>query len=194
MKRFLLIFAFFALALTQANAQEPNEVREKPHEENVILRWANFALLAIGLGYLIAKNLPPFFRARTGEIQKGIVEAQAVKRDAEKRAAEMEARLAALGSEIEQFRAQARAEMEQESARIAESTRRALEKVKQQTELEIQTAGKIAQRELKNFGARLALELAESRIRATLDSRAQDALIQDFVHDLSSSNGEASRN
>jgi len=182
MKRLLFVLL---LAAAAAFAQESKE-KESGGEANLALKWANFVVLAIGIGYLIAKTLPPMFHSRTEEIQKGIKEAQLLKQDAEKRAAGMETRLAALGSEIEQFRAQARAEMEQESARIAESTRRELEKIQQQTELEIQTAGKIAQRELKAFGAKLALELAEARIRASLDRGAQDALFQDFVQGLAS--------
>ena len=78
----------FALTLS---AQE----KESGGELNMGWKWANFAILVIGLGYLIGKNLPPVFRSRTEEIQKGIVEAQAMKRDAEKRAAEMDARLKA---------------------------------------------------------------------------------------------------
>jgi F-type H+-transporting ATPase subunit b len=184
MKRLLpLLLLFGALAF----AQERNEERETNHEENLTLRWINFAILAGGLGYLISKNLPPLLRSRTDEIQKGIVEAQAQKKDAEKRAAEMESKLAALGDEIEKFRARARAEMQQESARIAESAKRDLEKIGQQTQLEIETAGKIAQRELKAFGAKLALDLAEARIRGTLDEPTQDALVKNFVKDLGAS-------
>jgi F-type H+-transporting ATPase subunit b len=182
MRRFLLVLALSAAALS---AQD----QESAGEKGLGWKWANFALLAIGLGYLVRKNLPPMFRARTEEIQKGIVEAQALKRDAEKRAAEMQAKLAALGDEIEKFRTQARAEMEQESARVAEETRRQVEKLQRQTELEIETAGKLAQRELRSYAARLALELAETRIRGLLDAKTEGALIQDFVHDL-----EASKN
>lgn len=190
MKRLLFILL---LAAAAAFAQESKE-KESGGEADLALKWANFAVLAIGTGYLIAKTLPPMFRSRTEEIQAGIKEAQALKQDAERRAAEMEARLAALGTEIEKFRSQARAEMEQESARIAESTKRELEKIQQQTELEIQTFGKISQRELKGFGAKLALELAEARIRASLDAGAQAALFKDFVQGLASSNGEAAKN
>ncbi len=182
MKRLLLVFALFAIALS---AQEKEDAGEK----YLGWKWANFAIVAIGLGYLVAKNLPPMFRTRTEEIQKGIVEAQAMKRDAEKRAAEMQAKLDSLGADIEKFRTQARVEMEQESARIAEETGRQIEKLKRQTALEIETAGKIAQRELRSYAAKVALELAETRIRGMLDAKTEGALIQDFVRDL-----EASKN
>jgi F0F1-type ATP synthase membrane subunit b/b' len=182
MKRILLTLAVFAATLS---AQDT----ELPENRNEGWQWANFVLLVIGLGYLMSKFLPPMFRSRTEEIQKGIVEAQALKRDAEKRAAEMDARLKALGDEIEKFQAQSRAEMQQESARLAEQTKQQLEKVQRQTELEIETAGKIAQRELRSYAAKFALELAETRIRELLDAKTEGVLIQDFVHDL-----EASKN
>jgi F0F1-type ATP synthase membrane subunit b/b' len=181
-KRLLLIFALAAVTLS---AQDT----ELPENRNEGWQWANFALLVVGLGYLMSKFLPPLFRSRTEEIQKGIVEAQALKRDAEKRAAEMDARLKALGDEIEKFKAQSRAEMEQESARITEQTRQQLEKWQRQTELEIETAGKIAQRELRSYAARFAIELAETRLQSLLDAKTEGVLIQDFVHDL-----EASKN
>lgn len=152
-------------------------------------KWANFILLALGLAYLVRKYLPPVFRSRSEEIQKGIREAQELKRDAEARAAEMERKLAALGEEIEKFSAQARSEMEQESVRIAENTQRQLEKLQKQAELEIETAGKVAQRELRAYAAKLALELAEARIRKMLDPKTDAALVEEFVRDL-----EASKN
>ena len=55
--------------------------------------------------------------------------------------------------------------------------------------MEIETAGKIAQRELKIYAAKLALDLAEQRIRGRLDPATEAGLIDDFVQDL-----EASRN
>ena len=179
MKRLAIAFALFSVG---AFAQEGEASRNLDG-----WKWANFAILVIGLGYLMAKYLPPLFRSRTQEIRKGITEAQALKRDAEARAAAVEAKLAALGAEIEKFRVQARAEMEQEAARIAENTSRHLEKLQRQAELEIETAGKIVQRELRGYAAKLALELAETRIRRSLDPRTDGALIEEFVHDLGAS-------
>jgi F-type H+-transporting ATPase subunit b len=179
MTRILLVLL---LAAVGASAQEKSE------EASELWKWSNFAILAVGLGYLVAKNLPPFFRARTTEIQKGISESQKIKRDAEARASEMEARLASLGAEIEKFRSGAHAEMEQEGARIREETARHIQKLQQQVEQEIETAGKLARRELKAYAAKLALDLAEQRIRTRLDAAAENGLVEDFVKDLGSQN------
>src|SRR5262245_5874476 len=98
MRRLMLAFV---LACATLAAQEPAEAKGEPAEQasehasegsTDVWKWANFVILAIGLGYLIVKNLPPFFQSRTKEIQAGIAEAQQLKRDADKRAAEIDAR------------------------------------------------------------------------------------------------------
>ena len=60
---------------------------EAPMPNEIWWKWANFALLAGGLGYLISKHAGPFFRSRTEEIQKGIQDAAKVRAEAEARAA-----------------------------------------------------------------------------------------------------------
>jgi F-type H+-transporting ATPase subunit b len=179
MKRLLLltVLACASLSAAESNATE---------EASSMWKWANFAILAVGLGYLMVKNLPPFFRSRTGEIQKGISEAQQMKRDAEKRAAEMDARLKALGADVENFRANASVEMKQESERIRQETATQIKRMEEQSAVEIESATKTARRELKEYAADLALELAEQRIRGRLDGPTESALVDGFVTDLSS--------
>jgi F-type H+-transporting ATPase subunit b len=157
--------------------------------EDLTLTWINFAILVGVGGYFLAKSLPPFFRSRTSEIQKGILEAQQIKREAEARMREVEAKLAALGAEIEKFRSEAHAEMEQEGARIRQETARQIQKLGEQAEREIETAGKLARRQLQAYAAQLSLDLAEERVREKLTPPVENGLIEDFVADL-----EASRN
>jgi F-type H+-transporting ATPase subunit b len=194
-KRFLIATLFCAAMLTaprvlHAQAQPQGEEHvggvavETPADETTVWKGINFGLLAIGLGYLLGKTLPPFFRSRTADIQKDIVEAAAMRRDAEQRAAAIEQRVSALGADIEAFRTQSRAEMEQEAARIREETARLIEKVQRQAGSEIETAGKAARRELQAYAAKLALDLAEQRIRMRLDPPTASGLVQDFVRDL----------
>jgi F-type H+-transporting ATPase subunit b len=191
MKR--LVLAVFLLgacgvcAYAQENREAAAQSEQAPEQSGdkwIVWKWANFAILAAGLGYLMSKHLPQFFHSRTESIQKGISEAQQTKHEAEKRAAAMEARLHALGAEIERFRVDAQAEMEQESSRIREETGKQIEKLQQQAEQEIESAGKTARRDLKAYAAELALQLAEQRIRTRLDATAEAGLVEDFIHDL----------
>jgi F-type H+-transporting ATPase subunit b len=180
-KKLLLLGAFATLCL----AQEQAGGSASSNEPSAAWKWANFAILAVGLGYLMAKSLPSFFRARTESIQKDIATARKTKEEAERRAAEMDARLAALGQEIEKFRSQARAEMEQEGERIRRETAAQIHHLEQQAESEIESASKAARAELRALAARLALDLAEQRIRARVDDRAEASLVENFVSDLS---------
>ncbi len=185
MKRFVLILLLTLGAACILPAQESGQPKkEEKSEASDIWKWANFVILAAGLGYLINKHMPPMFRARTTEIQKDISEAQAVKNDAESRAAAVDARVQALGAEMERFRAQSKIEMQQESDRIRQETARQIARHDTQATQEIEAAGKTARRELKEYAAKLALELAEQRIRARVDDRTESALVDAFVADL----------
>ena len=147
-------------------------------------KWANFVLLVVGLGYLIAKTLPPLFKSRTEEIQKGIAEARAIKQDADKRAADVTARTATLGADIERFRVEAKAEMQQEGERIRQETAAQIARLEHQAQQEIEMSGKIARRELKSYAAKLSLDLAEQRVRERLDANTEQGLVDAFIQDL----------
>ena len=149
-----------------------------------VWKWVNFVILAAGLGYLMAKHLPAIFQSRTASIRKSIDEAQKAKREAEERAAAMERRLGALGAEIEKFRTQAQAEMQQEGERIRQETAVQIRSLERQAELEIESAGKSARRDLQAYAASLALDLAEQRIRARINPDVDAALVDGFVSDL----------
>ena len=154
-------------------------------------KWANFVLLVAGLGYLIAKTLPPLFKSRTearaarrATIEKGIAEARAIKQDADKRAADVAARTAALGADIERFRVEAKAEMQQEGERIRQETAAQIARLENQAQQEVEMSGKIARRELKSYAAKLSLDLAEQRIRERLSPKTEQELVDAFIHDL----------
>ncbi|MEO7651815.1 MAG: hypothetical protein ABIZ80_15235 [Bryobacteraceae bacterium] len=147
-------------------------------------KWANFAILAAGLGFLIAKNAPPFFASRSREIRLGIEEAQRLKEDAEARSAKMDFRLAAISREVEALRKSAREEAAQEGERIRTETKRELAKIQSQTDQEIASTLKAAQMELRAYSANLALEMAREQIKAQMNPAVQDTLVNGFLSDL----------
>ena len=153
-------------------------------EVNVGWKWANFVILVAGLGYLLAKALPPLFKSRTEEIQKGIAEARAIKQDADKRAADVAARTATLGADIERFRVEAKAEMQQEGERIRQETAAQIARLEHQAAEDIEMTGKLARRELKSYAAKLSLDLAEQRVRERLDPATEQGLVDAFIQDF----------
>ena len=152
-------------------------------------KFANFVILVGGLGYLLAKNAGPFFRARTASIQQGITEAAQVKAEAEARAKEIETRVTHLSADVHTMKQQSREEMAAENARLQAETERQLAKIHSQAQAEIASAAKLASAELQAFSAQLALELAETQIQARMNPELQHALADAFVQDLRSKPG-----
>jgi F-type H+-transporting ATPase subunit b len=157
---------------------------ESGHGGLELWKWANFLVLAGGLGYLVGKNAGPFFSARSHQIRKDMVEAQEARREAETRAADVDRRLAALDSEIAALRADSQREAQAETERLARHTASEIAKIQANAEREIASAGKAARTELKRYAAELAIALAEQRLRDRITPETQHALVRGFVRDL----------
>jgi F-type H+-transporting ATPase subunit b len=177
----LMLFVFASLAF----AQEGKSSESKSAEPDMTRwKWANFAILVAGLGYLVVKQGGPYFAARSQEIRKGIEEAQKLRADADARAAAMDAKLASLTADVETTRKASREEAAQEDARIRQETERDLAKVQANVDHEIASALKAAQLELKRYSAQLAVDLAGTRVREAMTPAAQDTLVRNFVTEL----------
>jgi F-type H+-transporting ATPase subunit b len=175
------------LALTSyALPQEATVQKENAEHGDPWLgwKWANFLILAAGLGYLIGKNVPPLFKKQSNEIQGALREAAQAKEEAAAYAAGIDARLASLQNEIEKLRVSARTDMAVESDRINRETEHQLQRVREQTAQEIELLTRNATAELRKYAAELALSLAEQRIRSRMNPDTQQRLAEGFVHDL----------
>jgi F-type H+-transporting ATPase subunit b len=193
--RVLALLALLACSAFAAQEPSPERVEQEAretehhgqHEGNaneLLWKIANFAILAAGIGYLLAKNVPPMFRSRTEEIQKGIKEAARMRDDAEARAADIERRMQNLGREVDEIRDSAGKEFAQEGERIAAENTQHLARVQAQAEHEIAAAAKSARQQLKAFSADLALQLAVDKIKSQMAPATQDAMLEGFVKDL----------
>ena len=197
----LWMTVFGLVAIAPAPAQEhPEKAAEKAEEKAgehgsessgegeqggmEIWKWANFAILAGGLGYLIGKNAGPFFAGRTQQIRREMIEAGEMRKQAEARAMEVERRLASLENEIAAMRTEAKGEAEAETERLSRHTAAEIAKVQLHAEQDIAAAGKAARMELKRYSAELAVQLAEQKIRVRMNPDIQDSLVMGFVKDL----------
>jgi len=178
--------AMFAACLLLQAQSSPSQTETKKEAEEVspIWAWANFAMLAAALGYLVVKKGGPWFTARSLAIRKGIAEAEEIREDAEARAAEVDRRLAGLGAEVEALRSNARHEQAAEAERIRQQTATDLARIQEHAAREIDAAGKTARVELKRYAAQLAVDLAEQKIRRQMTPDVQSALVENFVRNL----------
>jgi F-type H+-transporting ATPase subunit b len=187
MKRLLgaVIWAGLVVAVPAGFAQEGESAKEASaggHEE--MWKWANFLVLAGIIGYFVGKNGGPFFAARSRQIRKDLIEAAEVRKDAEARAADVDRRLAHLEADIAGLRAESQREAQEEMERIRQRTVGEVAKIEANAGQEIASAGKAARMELKRYAAKLAIGLAEHKIRDRMTPQVQDELAGDFVREL----------
>jgi len=175
--------AFASYALPQ-EAPAANENHAEQGDPMIWWKWANFAILAVGLGYLTGKHVPPLFRKQSQEIQNALAESAKIKQEAAAYAAGVEARLANLQSEIQKLREAAHAEMIAESERIRRETEHHVQRIREQSVEEMALMTRAAKQELRKYAAELAIRLAEQRIRFRMNPETQEQLVDGFLHDL----------
>jgi F-type H+-transporting ATPase subunit b len=187
--------ACFAQQNLPEEAEKVGETGPKNEKEPAMI-WqvANFVLLVGSLGYLIAKKAPPFFAARNEQITREIAQAQKLHAEAEQRAAEVDRKLAHLGADIAELRAASQAEIAAEGERQRQRTAAEIAKIQEHTRQEIEVAGKAARADLKRYATELAINLAETKIRARMTPETQDGLVQGFIRDLEPPRSEAKGN
>jgi len=183
---------FFCAAVLATPLLAAEEGTGGAEEGSGILIWKvlNFLILAGLLGWLIAKNLGPALAARSKGIAEGLEAGEKAKREAEVRAAAVQAKLANLEQEIAAMRTSSKTERDREADRIRRDAQAEIARMLAQAELEIASAGKQAGLELKRYAAKLALDLAEQKVRARMSPEAEAGLLAGFLSSLESSAGD----
>jgi F-type H+-transporting ATPase subunit b len=190
-KRLLLAIwiAVLAAALpVAALAAEPAKKEAEQSGEGNLKKWewANFLLLAVGLGYLIRKHAGPYYAARAAGISKNLEDSERTAKDAAARAADVDRRLASLDVEIAALREESKKEAAAEVERFKQQTAAEIAKIGVNGEQEIRAAQKAARLDLQRYAAQLAVELAEQKVRARMNAGTEDRLVVGFVRDLQS--------
>jgi F-type H+-transporting ATPase subunit b len=158
------------------------------HQAYLLAIVINFALIAFLVYWFARKSVPAAFRNRTQSIQQALEEARAASQDANRRLAEIEARLRKLDVEIGTMQAAAEKEAEAEEARIQKAAEEEMDKVVAASKAEIAAAAKQARRELTAHTADLAIALARKQIN--VDAGTDQELVRNFAGRLSGNSGK----
>jgi F-type H+-transporting ATPase subunit b len=181
----LTLFAGLILLPVLANAQNAAQHRESETQEvDQLMKWEviNFAIFAIGLGFVIVKTAPAFFNARSADIQRAIKEATGLKMEADLRYSEVDRKMANLAGEMEKIRAEAKAEMQREHERMLNETKQEIEHIHRNVAAESEGLQAEGALKVRQHTTHLALALAERRLRDRFTGANADDLLQDFVN------------
>jgi F-type H+-transporting ATPase subunit b len=161
------------------------------HQVHLLMFVANFLIIAFLIYWFARKSVPAALRNRTESIQRALEEGRAASADANRRLADIEARLSKLDSEIASMQAQSEKEAEAEEARIKQAAEDDIRKVVRAAEQEIASAAKQARRDLTTHTADLAVALARKQIQ--VDAATDQLLVRNFSGKLSSGSGGKDR-
>jgi F-type H+-transporting ATPase subunit b len=147
-------------------------------------KFANLAIFT-GLGiYILRKPISAALASRRDAIQQELVTAQNERDQAVARVAEADALLSRLDDDVRKVQEQAREEATSERQRIAAATAREIEKLKQQAQREMETADKLARKELRQFLAEKSVQVARESIRIQMRPEDDTALIRERIGEL----------
>ena len=153
-----------------------------PEASSVAFEDFNFVLLAGIILFYAARLLPGFFRGRQQELDKHLTEARVATEEATERLAAVEKRLGRLDQEIEQLRSKAEQDSAGDEQRVKDSIEEERKKIVASAEQEIGAMASTAERNLRKFGAEIAIARATGKLQL---SEADDrTLIHDFATSL----------
>jgi F0F1-type ATP synthase membrane subunit b/b' len=132
----------------------------------------------------LRKKINEALLARRDAIKQELLAAQAAREQALARVAEADDLLTRLDEHVGAIHKQATQEAEAERKRLAESTVLEKEKLKQQAQREVETANKLARKELRQFLAKRSVELARESVQKQMRPEDDTLLIKESIGDL----------
>jgi F0F1-type ATP synthase membrane subunit b/b' len=149
-----------------------------------VWRFLNLAIfVTLGVMFLRSK-ISDALATRRQAIQQELIAAQNERETALTKLGEADSLLSRLDADMRRVREQAQEEAKAERQRLATSTDREIEKLKQQGQREVETAGKVARKELRQYLAQRSIEFARESIRHQMRPEDDTALIRENIGDL----------
>jgi F-type H+-transporting ATPase subunit b len=177
----LLMVFFMALPVLAAEGAEPDPADSTA---GLIFRWLNFLIVFGGIAYLIAKHGGAFFRGNAKEIAASIVEATAVKTEAERELREVETKIARLDRDVAEIREEARRNWAAESERLYASGQSEIEKIAHAAREELAASERAAQQQVRAIAASMAVERAGALVSSMMNAEVRARMFQSFLSEL----------
>ena len=149
----------------------------------------NLALFVGVVAFLTRKMIPEALKNRAARIEKELDESNRLRREAQARYDELEARLNRFEAEFDEMRADATRASEREVALIGERAENEVAQIKAGAEKAIRDEVNAARAALHQQAVSLALNVAEEQLRGRINAADQDRLARDLLGTVKEANG-----
>jgi len=149
-----------------------------------IWKFLNLAIFLAAAIYVLRSKINEALLSRRDVIKQELITAQNEREHALARLTETEDLLSRMDEHVGAIHKQAQQEAESEKQRLAEAMAREISKLKQQGEREVETANKLARKELRQFLAQRSIELARESVRRQMRPEDDTLLIKENLGDL----------
>jgi F-type H+-transporting ATPase subunit b len=147
-------------------------------------KFLNLLVFAAAMTYILRRRVTDALRSRREGIRRAVLRAQDQRDEAVRKLAEVDSRVAGVESEVAAIWGKAKAEAQAERERILHDTEAEMLKLREQSQREIESAGKVARQELRRFAAQQSVKLAEEVIEREIQPEDDARLIRLSVEGL----------
>jgi F-type H+-transporting ATPase subunit b len=148
---------------------------------SIILQGVNLFLLLAVLTYLARNSLKEALKNRSKTIETHLEESNKMRREAQDRFDQLDARLSRIGGEVDKLQQDAVASAKKEAAMIREEAEAEALRIQEAAEKAIRDEVQAAKVALQREAAGLALGLAEEKIQSKVTDTVQDRLDSEFL-------------
>ena len=147
-------------------------------------KFINLAIFIAAGIIILRRPLRQALVARRDRIRLQLSEAEREREQAQERLTEAEALLARVDHDVVAVHEKAKQEAESERQRLAAVTEKDIDKIRLQARREIESAAKVAKKELQRFLAHMSVQLARNTVRTQIRPEDDARLIAEGVGEL----------
>lgn len=144
----------------------------------ILLHLLNFAILMVGLTFLLYKPILKFIQQRQKSIEEGFEEGKRMQEEAQEKAAEYQAKLAEADGEAQAIVDAAKADAEKEAKNILAEAKEQADLIKEQAEAKAQEQQRAAMNEVKDQIAEVVVSLTEELVEREISKEDNERIIE----------------
>lgn len=179
--RFATIAFALLLVLASGVASASGTKTQAEINKEAFFQGLNLVILLGAMVYFGRGPIKAFFASRRSEIKTHLSEASELLNQAEQRNADLQRKLVDLSSEVADIKSTASSRATDEASRIIADAQAAADRIRRDASAAVDQELRRAQDQLRKDAALVAVEMAETRLKAEVSEGDRDRLLDEFI-------------